>query len=339
MPGDRVTSREVALRAGVSQSAVSRVFTSGGSVSESMRRKVHDAAEALGYRPNVFARAMITGRSRIVALVVASLDDPFYPQAVERLSIALQQEGYHVLVFMASPTVGNVERVMWSIVDYHVDGVVLVSASLTSTLASRCEDRGVPVVLFNRDLGDGAIRSVTADNVAGGCAVAEHLVRLGHRRIGYIAGFEGASTQRDREEGFIRALADAGLALHSREVGGFERPLARHAALEMFAGRRPPDAVFVCNDHMAFAVMDVLRSKLELDVPGDVAVAGFDDVPVAAWPAYDLTSYRQPLSEMVDRAVRALLERIEGGAAGPCRAQIAGKLIARGSTVPQEAGP
>ena len=100
----------------------------------------------------------------------------------------------------------------------------------------------------------------------------------------------------------------------------------------MFAGRDRPDAVFVCNDHMAFAVMDVLRGKLGLDVPGDVAVAGFDDVPIAAWAAYDLTSFRQPLTEMVVRTVEVLMERIADDAVLPRRHILDGTLVRRSST-------
>ena len=121
MSGKPVTSVDVARKAGVSQSAVSRYFTPGASVSKKMAEKIRVAAEELGYRPNVLARAMITGRSRIIGLVVYYLENQFYPEAVEKLSIALQENGYHVLLFMASNTVGDVEPVVQSILDYRVD--------------------------------------------------------------------------------------------------------------------------------------------------------------------------------------------------------------------------
>ena len=328
----RVTSLDVARRAGVSQSAVSRVFTPGASASEATVRKVRKAAEELGYRPNILARAMITGKSRIIGLVVAYLDNYFYPAAVERLSVELQAQGYHVLVFMASNTVGDVQSVMQEILDYQVDGIVLASVSMSSVLAARCGDLGIPVVLFNRTQPDRRLASVVTDNHEGGRQVARHLVERGATRIGYIAGFEEASTQIDREAGFRAGLAEAGAELRYRGVGGFVHERARAAALEMFAGRDRPDAVFVCNDHMAFAVMDVLRGKLGLDVPGEVMVAGFDDVPIAAWAAYDLTSFRQPLDEMVTRTVAALLDRIDDPAAPPQRHVLDGALVVRGST-------
>ncbi|MEZ5776993.1 MAG: LacI family DNA-binding transcriptional regulator [Paracoccaceae bacterium] len=332
MASDKITSLQVAKRAGVSQSAVSRVFTPGASASKKTVEKVRKAAAELGYRPNALARAMITGKSRIIGLVVAYLDNYFYPVVIERLSVALQERGYHVLVFMAASTIGDVESVMQEILDYQVDGIVLASVSMSSVLAAQCQSHGIPVVLFNRDQDDARLSSVTTDNVTGGRIVAEHLIATGHQRIAYIAGFEGASTQRDRELGFLSALAAAGQKLYRRGLGEFEHPATREATLEMFSGADRPDAVFVCNDHMAFAVIDTLRTELGLGVPQDVSVVGFDDVPIAAWPAYDLTSYRQPVNQMVAETVTTLIERIETPDTEPRRLRLEGRLVLRGSS-------
>ncbi|RLJ36161.1 LacI family transcriptional regulator [Litoreibacter meonggei] len=333
MPNDKITSLQVAKRAGVSQSAVSRVFTPGASVSKATREKVHSAATEMGYRPNVLARAMITGKSRIIGLVVAYLENQFYPEVVERLSIALQAKGYHVLVFMSSSAVSDVQDVMKELLDYQVDGIVLASVSMSSELTARCNDYGIPVVLFNRDQDDPLISSVTTDNYHGSREIAAHFAALGHTRIGYIAGFEGASTQRDREKGFRDGLEEAGLSLSFYEVGGFDYKMARAAALEMFASSNRPDAAFVANDHMAFAVMDVLRSKLGLRIPEDISIAGFDDVPIAAWPAYDLTSYRQPINRMVAQTVDIILSRIAEPETRSQKVKLKGELILRGSTM------
>jgi DNA-binding LacI/PurR family transcriptional regulator len=329
---EKVTSLQVALRAGVSQSAVSRVFTPGASASKSTIDKVRRAAAELGYRPNALARAMITGKSRIIGLVVAYLDNHFYPVVIEKLSVALQEKGYHVLVFMAASTVDDVQAVMQEILDYQVDGIVLASVAMSSDLATQCRANGIPVVLFNRDQDDERLSSVTTDNVAGGRRVAEQLIATGHRRIAYVAGDEGTSTQRDRELGFRSALAAAGQVLHARGVGNFEHPATRAATLAMFAGPDRPDAVFAANDHMAFAVLDTLRSELGIAVPGEVSVIGFDDVPIAAWPAYDLSSYRQPVNQMVAETVTTLIERIGTPETEPRRLRLEGRLILRGSS-------
>ncbi|MEM7044689.1 MAG: LacI family DNA-binding transcriptional regulator [Pseudomonadota bacterium] len=332
MGGARVTSIQVAKRAGVSQSAVSRVFTPGASVSQKTKDKVKKAAEELGYRPNVLARSLITGKSRMIGLMVAYLENYFYPEVLEKLSNALQAEGYHVLVFMAERTTGNINKVLEQILDYQVDGIVMASVAISSELAAHCQAAGVPVVLLNRNQDDDKLSAVTSDNGAGGRKIADFLIKAGHRRIGYIAGWEQASTQRDREAGFRDGLVKGGLELFAREVGEFRYEQAQEATRRMFGKADRPDAVFVANDHMAFAVMDVLRSELGMRVPDDVSVVGFDDVPPAAWPAYDLTTVRQQADVMVKETVHTLLGHIEHRQSEPRRIAIDGPLVVRGST-------
>ena len=332
---EKVTALQVARRAGVSQSAVSRVFTPGASVSEKMATKVREAAEKLGYRPNILARAMVSGRSRIVGFVVAYLDNYFYPEAIEKLSNALQAKGYHVLMFMASQTTGNIDDVVDEILDYQIDGLIFASVALSSTIVGRCQAAGVPMILFNRRQDMEGVSSITSDNFAGARKVGEHLISCGHKRIGYIAGWEGASTQRDREAGLMAALSAHDMKLFAREVGNFRKDEAIDAARAMFdvAIDQRPDAVFVANDHMAFFVLDVLRSELGLSVPEDVSVIGYDDVPPAAWPAYDLTTVRQRANLMVQETVDTLIQQIEQpGNFTPRQVAIDGPLILRGTS-------
>jgi hypothetical protein len=148
------------------------------------------------------------------------------------------------------------------------------------------------------------------------------------KRIGYIAGWEGASTQRDRELGFTDRLAEAGRSLHAREVGNFRMDEAAEAARRMFdvAPEDRPDAVFVANDHMAIPVMDTLRSEFGLRVPQDVSVVGYDDVPAAAWPAYGLTTMRQPADRMVAETVDLILRMIEDDGAPPRNVEVQGRV-------------
>ena len=135
MSKNRVTSQEVAERAGVSQSAVSRTFTPGASASKKTVEKVRKAAADLGYRPNVLARAMVSGKSRIIGLVVAYLENQFYPEALEKLSNELQKRGYHVLIFMAEQTAGNIDAVVEEILDYQVEGIIAASVAMSSDLS------------------------------------------------------------------------------------------------------------------------------------------------------------------------------------------------------------
>ena len=326
----RVTSIDVARLAGVSQAAVSRVFTPGASASAQTVEKVRRAAEQLGYRPNRLARSLNTGRSGMVGLAIGYLENQFYPLVLQHLSQALQARGYHILVFMTGGPDENADAVIEEILDYQVDGLIAASIGLSSQLARRARMADVPVVLLNRGQDDGAVSSVTSDNRAGGREVADFLVAGGHRRIAYIAGWEAASTQRDRELGFREGLAAHGLELWARACGEFERATAIEAARALFSADERPDAVFVANDHMALPVMDVIRHELGLRIPEDVSVVGYDDAPPAAWPAYELTTVRQKIPEMVEACVESILEGIAGRAT-PSRQIIRGSLIVRRS--------
>jgi DNA-binding LacI/PurR family transcriptional regulator len=326
------SSIDVARRAGVSQSAVSRVFTPGASVSTEMRSRVLEAAAALDYRPNALARSLITGRSRVIGLILAYLNNQYYPIVLERLCAALQAHGYYVMIFIAPQANADMEDVLAEILDHQVDGIIMASAALSSSLAQRCSEQGVPVVQFNRAQDDPAVSSVTSDNRAGGRALAEFLAAGGHRRIAYIAGWEDASTQRDRESGFRQGLAACGKELAARGCGNYNFEDAQAAARRMFRARRGrPDAVFVANDHMAIPTMDVLRFELGLRVPEDVSVVSYDDAPQAAWPTYSLTGIRQPTGAMVDALVDLLLARIEDSSGAPRQVMLPGELVVRRS--------
>lgn len=330
----QVTSVDVARLAAVSQSAVSRAFTPGASVSETTRLKVMEAAQRLGYRPNAHARSLITKRSRIIGLVLSQLENLFYPVALQQLARSLQQEGYHVLLFLADGA--NSDELVPEILQYHVDGIVLAATNLSSPLAQRCCDAGIPVVLFNRVVAGGApaaVSSVRSDNLAGGRTVAHFLADAGHQRIAYIAGQEQSSTNLERERGFREGLAERGLRIWARGVGHYDPGEAQVAALTMFAAPERPDAVFVASDNMAFPVMDALRHRLGLRVPEDVSVVGFDDVPQAGWDSYRLTTFRQPLPAMVEATVTLLRQVLSDDAqAVGENVVVPGHLVVRGSS-------
>jgi DNA-binding LacI/PurR family transcriptional regulator len=333
----RVTSMQVAQRAGVSQSAVSRVFTPGASASAKTVEAVKKAADELGYRPNMMARAMITGKSRIIGLVVAYLDNQFYPLALERLSNALQEQGYHILVFTVPNDGDRVAKVMLELLDYQVDGIITASVSITNDLTERCAAVGIPIVMFNRAQDGRDISAVTSANVAGGRNVANFLISSGYKKIAHISGWLETSTGRDRLEGFREAMSVVEMAPHSVIDGHFSQDIAAQATRDMMKGATPPDAIFVGNDHMAFAVMDTLRFELGLRIPEDVAIVGYDDVPLAQWASYDLTTVRQPVNRMVQATIDILLSQINDDDILPRRIEIDGPLMVRGSAPQQPA--
>ncbi len=325
-----VTSIQVAKLANVSQSAVSRTFTAGASVAPATKARVLAAAKALGYRPNVIARSLISGQSKTVGLVVAYLENHFYPLMIQQLSHALQADGYHVLLFMAES--GQQDAVIEQILQYQIDGVVLASVTLSSHIAEECANIGVPVVLFNRYVPDEVQAStVTSNNEAGGRLVAQRLVQAGHKRISFVAGNVNSSTNQDRERGFIASLNAEGIELWSTAIGKYRFLAAAEATREILAKKPYPDAIFVANDHMAFAVMDVIRDEYKLRIPEDIAVVGFDNVPESNWGAYSLTTVEQPLTEMVAATAEILLQQMKDKKVTPTHKVFDTQLIVRKS--------
>ncbi|MCB2007515.1 MAG: LacI family DNA-binding transcriptional regulator [Burkholderiaceae bacterium] len=330
-----VTSLDVARLAQVSQSAVSRTFTPGASVSEATRVKVEEAARKLGYRPNAIARTLITRRSRIIGVVMSYLENQFYPVVLEKLSQRLQRDGYHVLLFITDTR--QTDAVLAEILQYQVDGMVMASTSMSSALALRCEEAGIPVVLFNRvSAGSENTSSVTTDNYQGGLLVGQYLARTGHRRVAYIAGLEDTSTNQQRERGLRDGLAESGQKVFARAVGNYDFEEAKAAARSLFAVKaaQRPDAVFVANDHMAIAVMDTLRIELGLRIPQDVSVVGFDDVKQASWGSYQLSSVVQDADAMIEATAGLLMEEMDG--ANQNRAVVLPtRLVLRASSAPR----
>lgn len=313
-----ITSKDVAALAGVSQSAVSRCFTQGASIATETRERVMRAAAELGYRPNVHARNLITGKSRIIGVVLAHLDNLFYPRFLQLLTERLQSIDMQVLLFVAD---GNHQaELMEQLLHYRVDGIVLAATTLQAELGQACIQSGIPVVLFNRvpsgEL-DRAFHSVQTDQERGMLELTDLLIQSGYSRIAYLAGSLETSTNRLRERGCRRALTKAGMDLFAYGVGDYSEATAIEVVRTWFTrlGKRRkadqcPDAIVAADDRMALAVMDALRFELQISVPEQVAVVGFDDVPQSAWPAYSLTTYAQPLEPMIDATVQLLRRQL-----------------------------
>ncbi|MEM1038383.1 MAG: LacI family DNA-binding transcriptional regulator [Pseudomonadota bacterium] len=332
--GAKVTALDVARRAGVSQPTVSRVFShsASGSVRHSVRVKVEQAANDLGYRPNTLARSLITGRSHTIGVVVAYLENPFYAEALEKLSASLTAEGYHISIFFAANMEEEVDPLVEKLLAQQVDGIILASVSMSNRLTKRLKQTGVPFVLFNRGQKDDDLAAVTAANYEGGRKAGEFLLASGHENIAHVAGWQRSLNGRERQQGLVDALAHHGQKPCAVIDGMFDRETAAQAARDLFKGQAKPDAIFVGNDHMAFAVLEVLKQELVLDVPGDVAVLGYDDVKMAAWTSYNLSTLRQPANRMVQATTKMLIEMIDNPDIQPGKIRIESDLILRGTT-------
>lgn len=305
----RATSFDVAALAGVSQSAVSRAFTPGSSIAEEKRAKIIEAARKLNYVPNSIASSLTTKRSNIVAVILGNMGNPFYVHVLRAFIDRLQQQGRQILTF----TLGNgadSDETLMRVLRYQVDGIILTSAQLSTRLTSMCHERGIPIVLFNRYIPGSDASGVRCDNVGGGRLMAEAFLAAGARTFAMIKGDPKGTTSQDRVRGFRDRLIEGGirpsditeLEGQSTYDGAFNA-MVRHHRVE----RHPlPDAIFGINDIMAMGAMDALRQRLELRIPEDVMVGGFDDIPEGRRFPYQLTTVRQPVEAMVEEALSIL---------------------------------
>ena len=307
-----VTSHDVARLAGVSQATVSRALRDDIRVTADTKRRVREAARALGYVRSELGRGLSTRATRRIALVV-ELENALYQVLLAPIHDELLDRGYRMVLLAERGDGALAERLL----DRSVDGAVLMTTRLTSSLPSQLAARELPFVFLNRIGGVVDAPSVTADNVGGSRAAAELLIGLGHTRIAAVVGPEDTSTARDREAGFRSALADAGVALPTRRVfrRDFDHESGRQGLDALLAADDPPTAVFCANDFIAVGVLNRAVER-GISVPGDLAVVGFDDLDMAAWPAFNLTTVHNPVREMARRAAAVLVERLADPAAG-----------------------
>jgi LacI family transcriptional regulator len=306
------TSHDIARHVGISQSTVSRALRGDPRVAAATRLRVEQAARDLGYVPNAAARSLITSRTETIAVVLADITNPFFPQLVDVLNDEFGLSGYRtVLLNDRSNATGGTELIP-QLSSGSVDGIVFLSSLLTSPVPGIVADRGVPVILLNREVEALDADVVVSDNVGGGALAAESLLKLGHQRIGLIAGPANTSTGRDRERGFLASLQRHGVAFDERlrrespysHQGGYQ------AGTELLTGAGElPTAIFCGNDVIAFGVLDAAR-RLGIAVPEQMSVIGFDDIEMAGWELFSLTTIRQPLAQMAKAAAAMLLARI-----------------------------
>lgn len=324
-----VNAKDVAKLAGVSQSSVSRVFFGGTSVSEKTRKKVLAAAEELGYNPNEFARSLITKKTRIIGLVMKGVENPFYPQVLKKFTTAFKKLGYSILFVQT-----NNEEIQKEDIDmllnYNVAGVIITDAMLSLTVTTDIKKNKIPLVLFNRKAEKNDFLSVCTNNLEASRQIANFLRQKGCSNMVYISGDRNTSTSRDREQGFTEILDKHQLQYKKYESdysyeGGYK------AAKSIIQNGEIPSAFFVANDIMAMGVLDALR-RHSIDVPSVTKVIGFDNIAMTAWPIYNLTTWEQPISKMVEETVKYVMEEIENytGAAG--NIEVEGRLIERKTT-------
>lgn len=300
----KITAKDVATEAGVSVSAVSRAYRGNAPISEDKRKAIFAVAARLGYVSKV-DQVRATQATDTIAMVVSEMQNPFYPIAVDEMTRLLPERGLKAIVHVV-PSAEDVDTAIRQVLDFRTEGVILANSTLTSGLARACRQNGIPAVLLNRVQTDSRMMAVCCDNYGGAQQIAERFLTGGRQRIAFMGGRRDTSTHLERMRGFRDRLEDAGRVFAQQLDGGFDYRRAYAAAQEMLARRPLPDAVFCANDIMAIAVLDAARIA-GASVPDDLAVVGFDDIPMAAWESYRLTTVRQPLRRMLDQAVDIIL--------------------------------
>lgn len=324
------TAEDVARIARVSQSAVSRAFTPGASVAPATRQRILAAAEQVGYQPDMIARSLMGGRSNIIGVGVGNLTNPFLNATLDRLTVKLAEVGLRLLLFPSDNL--SITRVPGrEVLQYRLDAMVLLAVALSPELAEHCERARVPVVLYNRPASPGSdVSSVSGDNISGARSLAAHLIAGGHRSFAFMSGIEASLASRQRGESFAAYLAENGLHAPIGEPGYFTYEGAAAAMRRLMLRPDRPDALFCANDMMALSAIDVARSEFGL-VPGrDISIVGFDDIEMAGWPSFSLTTYAQSTAELVDETV-AIIQAVRGGKE-PIQVTVPGALVIRNST-------
>jgi len=307
----RITIRDVAREAGVSVATVSRVFNDSGPVGEETRQRILSIATRLRYTPDGAARSLITRRTNTLGVLLPDLYGEFFSEVIRGIDPTAQRSGYHILVSRAHNDKREIEAAMRAMRG-RVDGLVVMSpdidaAALVANLPDDC-----PVVLLNCVVEGTDYDSLNIDNFGGAYAMVTHLLGRGHERIAFIAGHERNHDAAERLRGYRAALRNA-RAESKKEwerTGDFTESSGYRAASEIAALSPRPTAIFAANDSMAIGALSALR-EADLRVPQDVAVAGFDDIPMARYMSPPLTSVHVAIGELGERATRTLLHAIE----------------------------
>ncbi|MEW2314869.1 LacI family DNA-binding transcriptional regulator [Streptomyces bauhiniae] len=310
------TMADVARSAGVSVATVSHVLNGTRPVLPHTRQAVLDAVEALGYTPNSLARSLVTSRTRSIGLAVSAISNPYFTEILQGVEAAALEAGYSLLIADPHDDPGHELKVVQLLHGRRVDGMIVAPSAEPGDLVAYLRRQAVPTVLLDRVLGpagsgDDSFDQVCAENSGPMAELVTHLASLGHRRIGLVAGLPGLSTTSERITGYRQGLAAAGLDADDALVvsGSSESTGAERATAALLALPGAPTALVTANNAMTIGALRALRER-GLSVPGDIALACFDDFAWADLFAPRLTAIAQPSREMGAQAVRVLLDRL-----------------------------
>ena len=324
----RSTMRQVARQAGVSIATVSRVFN-GGPVGNDTRARIERVAREMRYVPNRAAQSLTTSRTATIGVILPNLYGAFFSELLRTLDLAARESQYHLLV---SGSYGGLDELAASLraMSGRVDALVVMSPVVDVDVIDANLPPGIPAILLGETVASPTHGAFGVDNAAGAAEMTRHLIGLGHRRIAHLAGAEGNRDAADRLRGYREAMRDAGLPTDGLVLDGDFTEASGHRAGRALLAGTLPDALFASNDAMAIGAMSALRDA-GLAVPDDVAIAGFDDVPLARYLQPALTSVRVPLDALTAQAVAHLLAAIDGDPLGDSPVVFPTDLVVRAS--------
>jgi len=305
-----VTLKDVAERAGVSRSAVSRTFTDGASVSTKMREKVEAAAQELGYHPNALASSLTTGRTKLIGLVSNNFHNPIFLEVFDLFTRALQDVGLRPLLVNLSDETDPANSVRM-LRQYSVDGVVVASSTLPPSFSTAFKDAGVPVVnSFGRFASAPEVDIVGIDNVECGRMAARTLVERGYTRIGFLGGPKSATSTQDRFAGFVSELVKHSGITCSHSYAGFYSFNAGREEMSRLLKDNPAEAYFCGDDVLSIGALSAIKD-FGLKVPEDIGIIGLNDMEMAGWENINLTTIRQPIQKIVTASIEQIVSMLQ----------------------------
>jgi LacI family transcriptional regulator len=326
--------KDVAREAGVSTATVSHVINNTRYVSDEVRSRVLEAIERCNYYPNAQARSLASGRSHTLGLVISDIANPFFPELVKSIETAAFERGYDVVLANTNYESERTSNYVRRIIERKVAGVALMTSELDTALIDELAKRGVCVVFLDLGSAGEHMSNLVVNYAIGIKETIQHLVSLGHQKIGYISGPVHLRSAAKRREAFRECVAR--MLPGARPViyeGDFKIEGGRRAACEMLERRQLPTAVVTANDLMALGAMQEFKSA-GLKIPHDISIVGFDDISFAALTDPPLTTICLPRMELGRRAVEALMTSIEHPERQGVEIQIPTYLVIRGSTAP-----
>lgn len=338
-----VTVKDIAQRAGVSHSTVSRALNNSSLISEEVADRIKRLAFEMGYFPSAAARTLKTRRSRVLGVIVSSLEDPFFSEILQGIEDGINGSGYSLFIAAAHRDPARERGIVQAMVERSAEGVIVCSTSFSEEQSGQFLQYGVPVVVINNQAAEDFRWSIYHDDVDGSRQVTRHLIDLGHTRLAYIGNSLSGRSNEDRMTGFFQELSAAGLPaaqefVHAAQGGD---PAHGASAVEAFLSLPEPPTAFVCyNDMMAIGALKALQER-GLCIPAQISVAGFDNITFSAYTNPPLTTFDQPKRFIGAEASRLMLDLLadpQDGAVTSNVRVLQGRLLVRGSTAPPPAG-